>query len=271
MKGRDILAEILAVKQIEVAEARARRSLAALEQACADAGDMPRGFREKLARGAGDEVRVIAEIKRASPSAGPIRMDAEPEEIARAYEQAGAAAISVLTDQRFFAGELCFLTRARGAVALPILRKDFLIDVYQVIEARAAGADAVLLIAAALSQDRLIELLAAAHAWGMDALVEVHSAHEARRALAAGANLIGINHRDLSSFAIDMSLSARLAAEIPDGVVLVGESGIRSAEDVRALGQAGADAVLVGERLMRAPSQGAALAELLARRVDRGG
>lgn len=258
-----ILAEVLRHKREEVAAAAAVRPLAALEEA-ARAADPVRGLRAALERPAGAPVRAIAEIKRASPSAGPIRPDADPAAIAREYAAAGAAAISVLTDQRFFDGRLEFLARVRAAVDRPLLRKDFIVDRYQVVEARAAGADAVLLIVAALEREPLAELLAEATRLGMDALVEVHSDDEADAALASGARLIGVNHRDLATFTIDMQLTARLAPRLPPGVVLVAESGIRTAADVRRLGAVGADAVLVGEALMRAPSPGDALAALLA-------
>jgi len=206
---------------------------------------------------------VLAEIKRASPSAGPIRPDADPADIAAEYAGAGAAAISVLTDRQFFAGDLSFLARVRERVGVPLLRKDFIVDAYQLAEARAGGADAVLLIVAALSERELAELSAAAASYQLDALVEVHDLREADVALAAGAKLIGVNHRDLRTFTMDMTLTAQIAPRVPSDTVLVGESGIRSAADVRALGDAGAHAVLVGEHLMRASSPGAALRELL--------
>lgn len=259
-----ILAKILAAKSVELEQARSARSRAELEAACADVS-APRGFRNALHRSGDQPIRVIAEVKRASPSAGPIRPGADPGQIAREYEAAGASAVSVLTDRDFFDGDLTFLGAVRAVVDLPLLRKDFIIDPYQVVEARAAGADAVLLIVAALADDRLAELLAEVDRLGMDALVEVHDETEARRALAAGASTIGVNHRNLATFEIDMSLTGRLRDLVPDEVVLVGESGIRSAADVRALAGAGADAILVGERLMRASSPGVALAELMDR------
>lgn len=256
-----ILAEILEAKRAEVAAAVAARPLSAVLAACADA-PVPRGLRKALWRPAGEPLRVIAEIKRASPSAGPIRPGAVPEDVAREYRDGGAAALSVLTDERFFDGRLEFLPRVRAAVELPLLRKDFVIDPYQVAEARAAGADAVLLIVAALDGAQLAELSAAAGEHGLDALVEVHSEAEAERALAVGATLVGVNHRDLATFTIDMGLTGRLAASVPEDVVLVAESGIKGAADLRALAAAGAHAVLVGETLMRAPSPGQALREL---------
>jgi indole-3-glycerol phosphate synthase len=257
-----ILAEILATKEREVAAARARRPHAQVEQAALAAAP-PRPLGAALARPAGQPVRVIAEIKRASPSAGPIRPGADPAAIAREYAAAGAAAISVLTDESYFDGHLDFLAAARSAVDLPLVRKDFVIDPYQIAEARAAGADAVLLIVAAMDDDRLAALVAEAGRFGMDALVEIHAPDEAMRALGAGARIIGVNHRNLATFEVDTGLSAALRPRIPPEVVMVGESGIASAGDVRRLAEAGVDAILVGERLMRAPSPGAALAELL--------
>lgn len=263
----NILDKILAVKRDEVAAARARRPLAELEAAAAVAGPT-RGLAKALERPVGAEprtaVRVLAEIKRASPSAGAIRAGADPAEIAAEYHAGGAAAISVLTDEQFFDGRLDFLQRVRERVPLPLLRKDFIIDPYQVIEARAAGADAILLIVAALSPAELADLLTVATLHKLDALVEVHDAREAEVALAAGASLLGVNHRDLKTFTIDMSLTEQIARRVPPSVILVGESGIKTAADVRRLGDAGAHAVLVGETLMRAPSPGAALRELLA-------
>jgi indole-3-glycerol phosphate synthase len=256
-----ILDRILAVKRTEVAEARAARSFAELDTAARAAGPV-RGLERVLRRPAGAPVRVIAEIKRASPSAGPIRAGADPAAIARDYARGGAGALSVLTDRQFFDGDLGFLARCRAAVELPLLRKDFLIDVYQVAEARAAGADGVLLIVAALDRAQLAELAAAAREYGLDALVEVHDLHEVDAALAAGATLLGVNHRDLRTFTIDMTLTAQIAPRVPPSVVLVAESGIRTGDDVRRVGEAGAHAVLVGEQLMRAESPGDALLAL---------
>lgn len=258
-----ILDKILAVKREEVSAARASRSLADLDRAARSAGPV-RPFAAALRRPEGAPIRVLSEIKRASPSAGPVRPDADPAQIAAEYEAAGAAAISVLTDRQFFAGELGFLARVRDRVALPLLRKDFVIDAYQIAEARAAGADAILLIVAALDQSQLAELLAAAQSYQLDALVEVHDLGEADTAVALGATLIGVNHRDLRTFTMDMTLTAQIAPHVPADAVLVAESGIRSAADVRALRAAGAHAILVGEHLMRAPSPGAALRDLIA-------
>ena len=255
-----VLDRILATKRDEVAAlddaARARITDAAA------AAPQAQPFRAALARAPGQPMRAIAEIKRASPSAGPIRPDADPGAIARDYAAAGATAISVLTDRQYFDGALEFLPRARAAVTTPLLRKDFVIDQIQIAEARAAGADAVLLIVAALPHS-LAALHASARAYGLDALVEVHDEAELDAALAAGATLVGVNHRDLKTFEIDMTLTARIAKRVPADIVLVAESGIRTAADVRRLGDAGAHAILVGEQLMRAASPGAALAELL--------
>ena len=256
-----ILDDILAVKRSEVAAARSTRALAEVDAAARAVGPT-RGLERALRRPPGAPVRVIAEIKRASPSAGPIRPGADAGAIARDYARGGAAAISVLTDREFFDGELHFLAQARGATHLPLLRKDFVIDAYQIAEARVAGADGVLLIVAALTAVALAELIAAARDYQLDALVEVHDLDEVDTALAAGASLLGVNHRDLRTFTMDMTLTARIAPRVPPGVVLVGESGIRTPADVDTLGRAGAHAVLVGEQLMRAGSPGDALLAL---------
>jgi len=229
-----ILDKILAVKRTEVAAARQVRSFAELDAAARAAGPV-RGLERALRRPPGAPVRVIAEIKRASPSAGPIRPGADPAEIARDYARGGASVLSVLTDREFFDGELGFLARCRAAVALPLLRKDFVIDAYQIAEARAAGADGVLLIVAALAPAALAELIAAARGYELDPLVEVHDLAEADIALAAGATLVGVNHRDLRTFTMDMTLTAQIAPRVPPAVVLVGESGIRTPDDVVAL------------------------------------
>ncbi|HEX3759921.1 MAG TPA: indole-3-glycerol phosphate synthase TrpC [Kofleriaceae bacterium] len=256
-----ILDDILAVKRVEVAAARAERPWSELAAAARAAGPV-RDLERALRRAPGAPVRVIAEIKRASPSAGPIRAGADPVAIARDYARGGASALSVLTDRQFFDGDLGFLARVRAAVELPLLRKDFVIDAYQIAEARAAGADGVLLIVAALSAPLLGELVAAAREHQLEALVEVHDLAEVDIALAAGARLLGINHRDLRTFVVDMTLTAQIAPRVPAEVVLIGESGIRTCDDVDALGRAGVHAVLVGEHLMRAESPGDALLAL---------
>jgi indole-3-glycerol phosphate synthase len=240
---------------------KARRPLAVVEAAAA-AQPPARGFGRALRRP--DAVACIAEFKRRSPSAGWIREGAEPAEMARRYAGAGAAAISVLTDEPFFGGILDDLVAARAAAPVPVLRKDFIVDAYQIAEARAAGADAVLLIVGALADRDIAALLEAAAGAGLDALVEAHDAEEARRAVRAGAALIGINNRDLRTFTVDRDLALRLRAEVPPDRVVVAESGIRDAADVARLRAGGVDAMLVGEALMRAADPGAVLAALLA-------
>jgi indole-3-glycerol phosphate synthase len=205
---------------------------------------------------------VIAEIKRRSPSAGPLAPDLRPSDLARRYEEAGAAALSVLTDSDYFGGSPADLRAARGACGLPVLRKDFTVSAADVLDARVMGADAVLLIAAALSDDELARFHTSAVELGMDALVEVHSATELERALAVGAILVGVNCRDLHTFEIDRDLPRRLADRIPDTVVAVAESGVREAADAAALWACGYHAVLVGESLVTAADPGAALAAL---------
>jgi indole-3-glycerol phosphate synthase len=256
-----ILDRILATKREEVATAKTARPLSQVEADARAAGPV-RGLAKALARPPGAPVRVLAEIKRASPSAGPIRPGADPAAIAAEYAEAGAAAISVLTDREYFDGDPSFLAAVRARVGVPLLRKDFLVDTYQVAEARALGADAILLIVCALDRVQLAELAAAARAYDLDALVEIHAPGELDLALAAGATLIGVNHRDLRTFQVDMSLTAVVAPQLPDDAVLVAESGIRTAADVQVLGGVGAHAVLVGEQLMRAPSPGDALRAL---------
>jgi indole-3-glycerol phosphate synthase len=208
--------------------------------------------------------RVIAEFKRASPSAGAIRPGADPAIIAADYAAHGAAALSILTDEVDFDGSLDHLAAARARVGVPLLRKDFIIDELQVVEARAAGADAVLLIVAILDDGALRRLLDVAREVGLAALVETHDEAEAERAAAAGAEVIGVNARNLDTLEIDPGLFARVRPRLPAGVLAVAESGIRRSEDVRALAAAGADAILVGEHLMRQPSPGEALRQLVA-------
>jgi len=250
-----VLDRILAVKRDEVAALRRDPGEREL-RARADRADAPRGFARALANGA--RPRVIAEFKRASPSKGEIRPGADPAEIARAYAAAGAAALSVLTDAQFFRGALDDLVRARAAVALPVLRKDFTIDPLQLVEARAAGADAALLIVAALGDGQLRELAACARELGLDALVEVHDEAELERALAAGAALVGVNNRDLRDFKTDVGVTRALLPRAA-GRTVVSESGLDSPEVLRALEAAGASAFLIGEALMREPDPGAAL------------
>jgi indole-3-glycerol phosphate synthase len=219
-----------------------------------------RGFERALA---GPAISVIAEVKRASPSRGPMAPDLDPAAVARDYQAGGAAALSVLTDRDFFAGDPADLQAARAASALPVLRKDFTVAPADVADARLMGADAVLLIAAALRPAELGELLALAGTLGLDALVEVHDEAEADLAAGLGATLVGVNQRDLVTFEVDTARAERVAKVLPDGVTKVAESGIRDADDVTRLGDAGYQAVLVGETLVTAPDRAAAVRALL--------
>ena len=256
-----VLDDILAAKRDEVAARRAATPPSALRERPLYA-EPRRGFRAALA--APKRPAIIAELKRASPSRGEMRAAYDPAAIACGYAAAGAAALSVLTDGPFFGGALEHLAAARAASGLPCLRKDFLIDPYQIDEARAFGADAVLLIVAAVTAGQGADLLAAARAAGLDVLVEVHSEAELRWALGAGATLVGINNRDLSTFTVALETTERLVGLVPRGVLLVAESGIRAPADVGRMRRAGAHAVLVGEAFMERPDPGAALAEWLA-------
>jgi indole-3-glycerol phosphate synthase len=255
-----ILDDIIERTRLTVAEAKQRLPLPQLEEQ-ARAAPPPRDFWGALrAR----PLACIAEFKRRSPSVGWIREGADPADIVTRYQAAGAAALSVLTDEPFFGGRLEDLRRARAACSLPILRKDFMIDPYQVAEARAAGADAILLIVSALSDPQLTQLSFEATRWGLDVLVETHDAAEVRRALALGARIIGINHRDLRTFKVDTSLAVRMRPEIPHNRLVVAESGIKTVADVSNLRANGINAILVGESLMRAPDPGDVLRGLLA-------
>ena len=264
LQTRTVLDEILARTAADLAERKFTMPISELE-AAARSRPTPLSLRAALA---GPEMSVIAEIKRASPSRGRFPVAVDPAKVATEYLEGGAAAISVLTDEPFFQGSLGDLD-ATAEVALacrrpvPILRKDFVVDPYQILEARAHGADAVLLIAAALDDAILADLLVAATSLGMDAIVEVHDEGEMERAAAVGANLIGINNRDLRDFAVDLSVSERLAPRAPDDAVIVAESGIFGPADVSRLRKAGAHAVLVGESLITAPDRAAAVQALL--------
>jgi len=220
-----------------------------------------RGFARRL-EGAGR--RIIAEIKKASPSKGLMRADFEPLAIARDYAAGGASAISVLTEERFFDGRLEYLEQIRSAVDVPLLRKDFILDPYQIFEAKSFGADAILLIAAMLDPGLLRELCAQATELALDALIEVHTEKELESAIAAGAKLVGINNRDLKTFAVDLAVTERLAPLLPAGTVAVCESGIDSRERIRRVERLGVHVFLIGESLMRAPAPGQKLQELLA-------
>jgi indole-3-glycerol phosphate synthase len=262
-----ILDEILEHKRAELREARRRvpdREVAAR----AEAAEPARGLRRALE--SAEPPAIVAELKRRSPSRGEMRADYDPARLAKEYAEGGAAALSVLTDERFFGGRLGHLRAVRGAVELPLLRKDFVIDPYQVDEARAAGADAVLLIVAALGGSALRDLAARARARGLDALVEVHDERELDLALAAGAELVGVNNRDLRSFATDLAVTERLAPRVPPGVLVVAESGIAGSADLERLARAGARAFLVGESLMREPEPGRALRRLRLAEGSRG-
>jgi indole-3-glycerol phosphate synthase len=255
-----ILDEIVASKRREVAANRVRLPIEELEAQAAEAPPV-RDFRAMLA-GPGP-IQLIAEVKKASPSAQVIRPDFDPIAIARTDQAHGAACLSVLTDAPYFQVHLSYLARIRASVAIPLLRKDFLIDEYQVVEARMAGADAVLLIAEILDDDQLSRMLALARHWGMAALVEFHDPANLPRVLASGADLIGVNNRDLHKFVTDLDLTLRLRDQIPPDVVLVSESGIRTRLDVERLEAAGVHAILVGEALMRAADIGHAVEQLL--------
>jgi indole-3-glycerol phosphate synthase len=256
-----ILDEILEHKRVEVAALHDSRDGAALPTAARDCKRPTRGFRQALV--AHDGIAVIAEIKRCSPSKGLIRADFDPIAIAQSYAAAGAACLSVLTDERFFGGALGDLARVRDVVDLPLLRKDFVIDPIQIDEARVAGADAVLLIVAALEDDALERLHDHARGLSLDVLVEVHDEAELDRAVAIGSTLIGVNNRDLRTFEVDLATTERIAERLGDSeVALVAESGIVKREDVERLARAGAAAFLVGESLMRQPDPGRALEEL---------
>jgi len=222
-----------------------------------------RDFAAAISGKPGHPVRIIAEFKRASPSKGPIRTDLDPVEVALGYEAAGASAISVLTDRTFFAGGLRDLERVRARSSVPLLRKDFTLDAYDIYEARSAGADAVLLIAAILDEGQLRELAKLAESLDMAALVEVHDEDELRRALAAGARVIGINNRNLKDFRVSVDTTYRLRRLVPDGLITVSESGIRNRATVERLHRASVDAVLVGEYCMRRPDPSEAVRELL--------
>jgi len=253
----DILARIVARKREEFAQAAVPR--VELERQAEEQRSGRRGFRAALLE---RSPAIIAEIKKASPSQGILREDFEPAALAREYQQNGAAALSVLTDGPFFQGSLADLRAARQAASLPALRKDFTLDEYHVVEAAASGADAILLIAAILEEKQMRELRELAGGWGMGAVVEVHSQRELRTALAAGAEIIGVNNRDLRTFAVTLETSLRLAEEIPAGVLKISESGIHSPEDIRRLREAGFDAFLVGEHLLKSASPGEALRAL---------
>ncbi len=259
----DILRKIVEYKQGELASARSRCSLAELKARCAAAPPV-RGFREALERadGAG-RTALIAEVKKGSPSKGVIRADFDPVAIAGIYEKNGAACLSVLTDEHFFLGHLDYLSAIRSAVNIPLLRKDFIFDEYQIWEARAARADAILLIAAMLDLPRLGDFIATARELTLDVLLEVHDEAELATALETDCRLIGINNRNLRTFEVDLATTERLCAIMPSGRFPVAESGVHTRDDVLRLRAAGARAFLIGESLMRDPDIGAKVLEIL--------
>jgi indole-3-glycerol phosphate synthase len=257
-----VLDKIVATKRAEIAAAQVARPEAELRKAVESAPPV-RNFFAPLA--AGGPIRLIAEVKKASPSAGVIRADFRPVDIAQTYERHGAACLSVLTDEPYFQGSLDDLRRVRQSVSLPVLRKDFILVSYQLLEARAAGADAVLLIAECLDDCNLRKLHNESVALGMTPLVELYDPENLQRVFDAGATLIGVNNRDLRTFKTDLDHTLRLRERIPDQCVLVSESGIRTRADVERLAAAGVDAILVGESLVASPDIGAAVDALLGR------
>ena len=258
----DILQRILATKQREIAERQSEVSYDSLQRQAHHVSP-PRGFvaalRRRVEQGAAG---VIAEIKKASPSKGVIRDDFNVVEIARSYEAGGASCLSVLTDSEYFQGHEVFLTQARSACSLPVIRKDFIVDPYQVMEARAIGADCILLIVAALDDAQLVDLHAAARAQGMDVLVEVHDGDELERALRLDLELVGINNRNLRNFDTRLETTIELLPKVPDGCLVVTESGIHTTADVRLMRDHDVHAFLVGEAFMRADDPGRALSDL---------
>ena len=258
----DTLAKIIAYKHDEVTARKAVQSLADLEAMIA-AQSPTRGFTSALVEAAKTRPALIAEIKKASPSKGLIRADFDPSALARAYQNGGAACLSVLTDAPSFQGHEDFLVAARNACTLPCLRKDFMVDVWQVAECRAYGADAILVIMASADDALAADLVGAAQHYGMDALIETHDEDEVERALKLDAVMIGVNNRNLKTFVTDLGTTARLSNMIPADRMLVAESGINSADDIAVLTQAGAKAFLVGESLMRQSNVAKATRELL--------
>ncbi len=257
-----ILRKIIEAKRDELGERKRKTPLSVLQAQLAEA-PLIRPFAAALKRETSEPIRLIAELKKASPSKGIFRGDFDAEKILLAYEQSPASALSILTDEKFFLGSLDNLLLARQITTKPLLRKDFIIDPYQLYEAKVYGADAVLLIVAALDDAKLKELLSLASELGMDALVEVHTETELERAMEAGAKLIGINNRNLQTFEVDLSTTLRLRKLIPNSCVVVSESGIETREHVKALEDAGVDAILVGEALIRSDDPKAKAKELL--------
>lgn len=263
----DILTKIITTKRAWVQQQQQHLPLTMLQKQLAAAMPELRGFKAALQNAIHQQgVAIIAEIKKASPSKGVIRADFDPVRIAQAYEQHGAACISVLTDEAFFQGRDAYLTAVRAVCSLPLLRKDFIIDPYQIYESRLLGADCILLIVAALTDVELQQFTQLATSLGLAVLVEVHDAAELQRALRLDADLIGINNRDLRTFVTDLNTTRILAAEIPAAKLIIAESGIETTQDIHYLQQAGVNAFLIGETFMRAPQPGQKLAEFT---VDR--
>lgn len=261
----DVLTRICDDKRAHVAACKAARPVSVVEEA-ARAASAPRGFKAALKRAVAEgRYGLIAEIKKASPSKGLIRADFDPPTLARAYAAGGASCLSVLTDEPYFQGRDAYLVAARAAVDLPCLRKDFMVDTYQVAEARALGADCILIIMAALEDGQAADLLAAARQWGMDVLVEVHDRAETERALLLDAELLGVNNRNLKTLAVDIATTEELAALVPANKMLVSESGLYTPADLSRMAAAGASCFLVGESLMRQDDVTAATRALLAR------
>ncbi len=265
----DILAKIIATKQEEITLGKRERPIASLLDAISEQSlspsFSPRGFAQSITRRvAAKQAAVIAEIKKASPSKGVLREHFFPAEIAASYQRGGAACLSVLTDVTYFQGSAIYLQQARAACSLPVLRKDFIVDDYQVFEARAMGADAILLIAAALSNTQMQDLEAQANALGLDVLVEVHNAEELASALQLQTPLLGINNRNLKTFEVSLLNTVDILDSIPSNKTFVTESGILSAQDVSQMRAHGVHAFLVGEAFMRAPEPGAALKAMFA-------
>jgi indole-3-glycerol phosphate synthase len=261
----DILNRIVEVKWEEIAAAKQRRSLASQREEAESRRGQQRGFERALrAKIATGQAGVIAEIKKASPSKGVLREDFRPAAIAESYARHGAACLSVLTDERFFQGAIAYLQAARAACELPVLRKDFMVDDYQVMEAGAMGADCILLIAACLSDAQMADLEAAAFGVGLDVLVEVHDGAELDRALRLKTPLVGINNRNLRTFDVSLDTTLGLLPRVPADRLLVTESGILGSADVKRMREANVNAFLVGEAFMRAPDPGVALASLFA-------
>jgi indole-3-glycerol phosphate synthase len=255
-----ILDEIIANKKEELVDTKRRVPFSDIKAKALDA-ELTRGFEESLS--AEGEIRLIAEVKKASPSKGVIREDFDPVAIARTYANSGASCLSVLTEKKYFQGKLEYIGQIRAAIELPLLRKDFIIEEYQIYEARAAGADALLLIAACLDRWQIQDFLSLTAELGLDVLVESHTYKELDRALLAGASLVGVNNRDLSTFNVSLQTTIDLLQDIPDDRTVVSESGIRTRRDVLTLQKAGVDAILVGESLMREKDVGRKVKELL--------